>query len=301
MAAKKGKAPTRSTEVVPRGYASQEGADVDLAPAELTAAQLARRRSDRARAESAGVLGPLRAEDLDIAPDVDVDALEDDRRKRESWERKKRQMAAQKAKRLASQGRIPPMSDHLDQVIQGIFGAADEREPVSAEDESFLRTQDRIVAGWEGAPDPYGDDEPLSPMTEFENRHLAWAEKILSKNEEDRRKAEELKRSMEEQPITQEEDGEAREEVSRDFMEDYPDLEDSALAIESEDDSAPRFATQIDTATDINEEALPDGRTEIIFTDNSGQKRRWVYDGNDDTLIDSTGRILPTKPFRIRD
>lgn len=253
MAAKKGKAPTRSTEVVPRGYASQEGADVDLAPAELTAAQLARRRSDRARAESAGVLGPLRAEDLDIAPDVDVDALEDDRRKRESWERKKRQMAAQKAKRLASQGRIPPMSDHLDQVIQGIFGAADEREPVSAEDESFLRTQDRIVAGWEGEPDPYGDDEPLSPMTEFE------------------------------------EDGEAREEVSRDFMEDYPDLKDSALAIESEDDSAPRFAAAIDTATDINEEALPDGRTEIIFTDNSGQKRRWVYDGNDDNLTEVTG------------
>lgn len=229
MAAKRGKAPTRSTEVVPRGYASQEGADVALAPAELTPAQIARRRSDRARAESAGVLGPLRAEDLDIAPDVDVDALEDDRRKRESWERKKRQMAAQKAKRLASQGRIPPMSDHLEQVIQGIFGAADEREPVSAE------------------------DEPLSPMTEFE------------------------------------EDGEAREEVSRDFMEDYPDLEDSALAIESADDSAPRFATQIDTATDINEEALPDGRTEIIFTDNSGQKRRWVYDGNDDNLTEVTG------------
>jgi len=284
MAAKKGMATIEPVEVVPREYETQEGTDVALAPAKLTPAQIAQRRRDLARAEELGVLGPLRTEDLDIAQDVDVEALEEDRRKREAWERKKRQMARQKAERLASQGRIPPIAGHLEQVIEGIFGAAEGRTPVSAEDEPRLRAQDRWVAKVLGEPDPYGDDEPLSPMTPFEEQRVqTWEgaeEKILSKREEDFRKADELIEEVE---------FEAREEVSRDFMEDYPDLEDSALAIESADDSAPRFATQIDTATDINEEALPDGRTEIIFTDNSGQKRRWVYDGNDDNLTEVTG------------
>jgi hypothetical protein len=179
MTAKKGMATIEPpVEVVARDYATQEGSDVALEPAELTPAQIAQRRRDRARAEELGVLGPLRAEDLDIAEDVDVEALEDERRKREAWERKKRQMAREKAARMARKGEIPPIAGHLEQVIEGIFGAAEEREPVSAEDEPRLRAQDRWVAKVLGEPDPYGDDEPLSPMTPFEERLQIMKEAI---------------------------------------------------------------------------------------------------------------------------
>lgn len=285
MAVKKGKAPTRSTEVVPREYASQEGSDPVLAPSELSAAQIAQRRRDRARAEAAGVLGPLRPEQLDIARDVDVEADEDERRKRKAWEKKKREMAREKAARMARKGKIPPMSDHLEQVIQDIFSEADEREPVDS-------------------------GTPLSPMEEFANRQADWDE-VSDRAEQGKiwrdllgrldasnlGVMEELDLAIQEaaeypphsSEITQQVTGDAREEVERDFMEEYPDLEDTALAVGSADDSAPLFAAAIDTATDINEEARSDGKTEITFTDKHGTEQRWVYDGEDDTLTSVTG------------
>jgi len=285
VAVKKGKAPTRSTEVVPREYASQEGSDPVLAPSELSAAQIAQRRRDRARAEAAGVLGPLRPEQLDIARDVDVEADEDERRKRKAWEKKKREMAREKAARMARKGKIPPMSDHLEQVIQDIFSEADEREPVDS-------------------------GTPLSPMEEFANRQADWDE-VSDRAEQGKiwrdllgrldasnlGVMEELDLAIQEaaeypphsSEITQQVTGDAREEVERDFMEEYPDLEDTALAVGSADDSAPLFAAAIDTATDINEEARSDGKTEITFTDKHGTEQRWVYDGEDDTLTSVTG------------
>jgi len=324
MAVKKGKAPTRSTDVVPREYASQEGSDPVLAPSELSAAQIAQRRRDRARAEAAGVLGPLRPEQLDIARDVDVEADEDERRKRKAWEKKKREMAREKAARMARKGKVPPIAGHLEQVIQDIFSEADEREPQSDLEYMMSLQGDRrdaaLAKDWENpdaetqdwisekmaAKSPaelrkwleeYGgqvpewvrleaenilEDEPLSPMEEFANRQADWDE--VSDLYRARQEAAEYPPHSSE--ITQQVTGDAREEVERDFMEEYPDLEDTALAVGSADDNAPRFAAQIDTATDIKEQTFPNGQTGISFTDNSGRKRRWVYDGNDDTLIE---------------
>lgn len=252
MAVKKGKAPTRSTDVVPREYASQEGSDPVLAPSELSAAQIAQRRRDRARAEAAGVLGPLRPEQLDIARDVDVEADEDERRKRKAWEKKKREMAREKAARMARKGKVPPIAGHLEQVIQDIFSEADKQDPVDS-------------------------GTPLSPMEEFANVQADFDE------------VRDLYRKEYSNEITEEVTDDAREEVEREFMEEYPDLEDTALAVGSADDSAPLFAAAIDTATDINEEARSDGKTEITFTDKHGTEQRWVYDGEDDTLTSVTG------------
>ena len=295
MAVKKGKAPTRSTEVVPREYASQEGADVDLAPAALTSAQIAQRRRDRARAEAAGVLGPLRPEELDIARDVDVDADEDERRKRKAWEKKKREMAREKAARMARKGKIPPMSDHLEQVIQDIFSEADEREPVDSGTplspmEDFANRQ----ADWDEVSDLYRAEQGKNWRGMLADHHRDHIGRI---DASDLGVMEELNLAIQEaaeypphsSEITQEVTDDAREEVEREFMEDYPDLEDTALAVGSADDSAPLFAAAIDTATDINEEARSDGKTEITFTDKHGTEQRWVYDGEDDTLTSVTG------------
>jgi len=172
--------------------------------------------------------------------------------------------------------------------LRAFFGAADERGPVSAEDEPRLEVEELLDEMMESWFSPVGD--PLSPMTPFGERLQIMKEaeeRVLSKREEDFRKAEELERSMEEQPITEEVHGDAREEVERDFMEDYPDLEDAALAVGSADDSAPRFAAAIDGATDITEDDVSDG-TVIQFTDSNGQRQQWVYDGRDDTLFRDT-------------